>query len=328
CISVFKARRETQMIARLARKRAKRMSELLRTIGMAEKISGLGIWQYDPTTGAQEWSLGMRRLFGVRHDDPFVEGDAETLLYANDVDLIGNVARRANLNGPFALSFDVQSASGEPKTISVEACNLRAKTGEVSRVVAVLRDVTGEKERERELEYSRQAAVQEARRARDLADTDPLTGLANRRRAMTELDQMIMNARHSDGELVLVVFDIDHFKQVNDTHGHPQGDKVLKNVARISLQQARDSDLVARVGGEEFVWIVPGASRDFASMMTERLRAAIAQGSSVGAVPPVTISVGYAEWQAGDTSLTLFARADSALYDAKNSGRNRVCMAA
>ena len=145
---------------------------------------------------------------------------------------------------------------------------------------------------------------------------------------MTELDQMIMNARHSDSSLVLVVFDIDHFKQVNDTHGHPQGDKVLKNVARISLQQARDSDLVGRVGGEEFVWIVPGASRDFARIMTERLRDAIARGSSVGDVPPVTISAGYAEWQVGDTSLTLFARADSALYDAKNSGRNRVCMAA
>ncbi|MEL7197539.1 MAG: sensor domain-containing diguanylate cyclase [Pseudomonadota bacterium] len=328
CLSVFKARRETQNIARIARRRAKRMSDLLQTIGMAEKISGLGIWQYDPTSGAQQWSIGMRRLFGVQHDEAFVEGDAETLLYANDVDLIGKVSRRSNLNEPFDLSFDILGADGEPRTIRVEACNLRGNNGDVSRVVAVLRDVTDEKERERELEYSRKAAVQEARRARDLADTDPLTGLANRRRAMAELDRHILSARHSQTSLVLVVFDIDHFKQVNDRHGHPAGDKVLKVVAQIARQQARDHDLVARVGGEEFVWIVPGASSEFARIMTERLRAAIARGSSVGKIPPVTISVGYTDWQAGDTSLTLFARADRALYDAKNSGRNKVCMAA
>ncbi len=328
CLSVFKARRETQSIARIARARANRMSDLLRTIGMAEKIAGLGIWQYDPNTGAQQWSLGMRRLFGVSHDEAFVEGDAETLLYANDVDLIGQVARRANLDEPFDLSFDILGLCGEPRSISVEACNLRGRGGEVSRVVAVLRDVTDEKERERELEYSRHAAVQEARRARNLADTDPLTGLANRRRVVAELDRLIMNARHSEKSLVMVIFDIDHFKKVNDTHGHPQGDKVLKAVARIALQQARDTDLVGRVGGEEFVWIVSGASDNFARIMTERLRDAIARNSGVGDVSPVTASVGYATWQPGDTSLTLFARADEALYNAKNTGRNKVCMAA
>ncbi|KWV93358.1 sensor domain-containing diguanylate cyclase [Erythrobacter sp. YT30] len=328
CVSVLRARRETQIIARIARERARRMSDLLRTIGMAEKMAGLGIWQYDPSTGAQQWSLGMRRMFGVQHDEPFVEGDAETLLYANDVDLIGNVTKRASVQGPFAMSFEINGASSDPRTVSVEACNLRGDSGEVSRVVAVLRDVTDEKERERELEFSRQIAVQEARRARDLADTDPLTGLANRRRVMAELDRLIMNARHSEGSLVLVLFDIDHFKLVNDTHGHPQGDKVIKNVARIALQQAREGDLVGRVGGEEFVWIVPGANQEFARKMTERLRDAIARGSSVGEVPSVTISIGYADWQAGDTSLTLFARADTALYDAKKTGRNKVCMAA
>lgn len=327
-VSVLKSRRETQQVARIARRRAMRMNDMMRTLRMAEKIAGLGIWQYDPATGAQQWSNGMRRLFGVQRDIPFIEGDAETLLYANDVDLIGNVTKRAAEKEPFTLVFDILDHQGLPRTLSVEACNLFGRGGEVSRVVAVLRDITDEKERERELEFSRRIAVKEARRARDLADTDPLTGLANRRRVMAELDQMILKSRRADEALVLVVFDIDHFKAVNDTHGHPKGDKVLKRVSYIASQQAREGDLVGRVGGEEFVWIVPGAGESFARAMTERLREAIERGSFVGDIPPVTISVGFASLEPDDTSLTLFARADRALYDAKRTGRNKVCMAA
>lgn len=326
--SVLKARRETQSIARIARNRATRMGELMRTIRMAEQIAGLGIWQYDPATGAQQWSHGMRRLFGLNSDDMFMEGDAETLLYAHDIDLIGNVSKRASCTDPYTLTFDILDHSGQPQTLSVEACNLRGRGGEVTRIVAVLRDITDEKEREREIEFSRQAAIKEARRARDLAGTDPLTGLANRRRVMSELDQLLLGARKNDSDLVLVTFDLDHFKRVNDTYGHPQGDKVLKRVAHIAVQEAREGDVIGRVGGEEFVWILPGAGSTLASKITERLREAMARGSSVDDLPAVTASIGYAALQPGDTSLTLFARADQALYQAKNSGRNMVCMAA
>lgn len=327
-ISVIKSRRETQSIARIARARADRMNDLMCTIRMAEKIAGLGIWQYDPTTGEQQWSQGMRRLFGVKHDDTFVEGDVETLLFAHDIDLVGNVARRANQTEPFTLIFDILDYEGQPQTISFEACNLRGSNGAVARVVAVLRNITDEKTRERQLEVSRKVAVDEARRARDLADTDPLTGLANRRRVMATLDRAIVDTRRDDGALVLVVFDVDHFKLVNDTYGHPHGDKVLKKIAEIARQQARQGDLVGRVGGEEFVWLIPGAGNDYASMMTERLREAISRNSAIGEMSGVTISVGYAVLREDDTSLTLFARADDALYEAKSAGRNTVRMAA
>ncbi len=145
---------------------------------------------------------------------------------------------------------------------------------------------------------------------------------------MAALDKMVMQARRYSQPLSLIVFDIDHFKAVNDNHGHPQGDRVLQQIAGIAMRQARDTDLVGRVGGEEFVWVVPGADASFARIMAERLRQAIAAGSGVGNVTAVTASIGFAELNAEDSALSLFARADKALYDAKNAGRNRVRIAA
>ncbi|MDJ0978859.1 MAG: GGDEF domain-containing protein [Erythrobacter sp.] len=326
--TVVAVRREARDAARLARQRARAMNELLRTVRMAENMADLGVWQYDPVTGEQQWSDGMRQLFGVDHTDEFVAGDAETLLYANDIDLISQVSQRANERTPFTLRYEIHGYDGVPRSICVQACNLFGEGGVVVRIVAVVRDVTDQISRERQLEDSRMAAIREARRARELADTDPLTGLANRRRVMAELDRLIIEARQERKPLVLIVFDIDRFKQVNDTHGHLEGDKVLRRVAQISQDHVRDLDLVGRVGGEEFVWVVPQVSQFQAEPMAQRLREAVENGSGVGAVPHVTISVGLAELQDGDTSLTLFSRADNALYAAKKGGRNTVKLAA
>ena len=139
---------------------------------------------------------------------------------------------------------------------------------------------------------------------------------------------MLMKSRRTCDKLALVLFDLDHFKSINDTYGHPEGDKVLRKVAEIAQAQARETDLVGRVGGEEFVWIVPGVDEDKAHCLAERLREAIAEQSRIGAIPGVTTSVGCAEMHPGDSSLSLLARADGALYAAKNAGRNRVRMAA
>ncbi len=326
--NVWIARRESRNAARLARSRAAGMHDLLRTMRMAESIAGIGVWQYDPRSGTQQWSDGLKRLFGIDPQEEFVEGDAETLLFANDIDLIGKVREHGTETDPYALQFDIYGFDGIARSISVHACNLMNAQSEIHRVVAVVRDATEQVERERELKSSREEAIHEAKEARILAETDSLTGLANRRRVMAELDRMVIDARVTSMPLVLVMFDIDRFKRVNDTYGHPAGDEVLQQVARIAASQARDDDLIGRVGGEEFVWIIPGASDNMAQVMSERLRQAIANSSGVGAVPNVTISVGYTCIQAGDTALSLFARADTALYDAKDSGRNQVRMAA
>ncbi|MBV7266663.1 GGDEF domain-containing protein [Erythrobacter ani] len=322
------ARREARFSAQLARLRGQRMDQLVKTVSLAEDIAGLGIWQYDPASGAQQWSSGLRRIFGVPGDEPFLEGDAETLLLANNVDLVGAIKERIAEESPYELRFDIRDFEGCARALAVEACNLNDDTGKTVRVVAVVRDVTDQIEQVRKLEFSRAIAVREASRARELAETDALTGLANRRSLMAQLDEMILQARRTSKPLVLIVFDIDHFKSVNDTYGHLAGDKVLQSIARISSDQARDADIMARVGGEEFVWVVPGANESAARVMSERLRHCVATESATDVVPAVTISAGIAELVPGDTSLSFFARADSALYDAKHAGRNQVRMAA
>ncbi|MEO0872179.1 MAG: GGDEF domain-containing protein, partial [Pseudomonadota bacterium] len=326
--SVFTTRSENRQLARIARRRAHSMNELLRTVRMAESIADLGVWQYNPSSDTQQWSEGMRQLFGVDHHDEFVAGDAETLLFANDINLVGDVSRRATERAPFTLRYDIHGYDGVPRSISVQACNLFGEGSAVARVIAVVRDVTDEVSRERHLENSRIEAEQEAKLARKLAETDALTGLANRRLVMTQLDHMILEARRQSYPLVLIVFDIDRFKHVNDTYGHVEGDKVLKSVAEIAMGQAREMDLVGRVGGEEFVWIAPRMNQLQAEQAAERLREAVSYGSGVGAVPGVTISVGLAQLCPSDTSLLLFSRADAALYAAKEGGRNLVKLAA
>ncbi|MEL6238312.1 MAG: GGDEF domain-containing protein [Pseudomonadota bacterium] len=325
---VISARRETREVARIARRRANSMNELLRTVRMAENIADLGVWQYNPATDEQQWSDGMRQLFGIDHLDEFVAGDAQTLLFANDIDLVSHVRQRSDERSPYTLRYDIHGYDGAPRSISVQACNLFGENGAAVRVVAVVRDVTDEVSRERALENSRRAAMHEAREARHLAETDPLTGLANRRRVMSVLDGLILKARDESLPLVLILFDIDRFKQVNDTFGHLEGDKVLQRVAQLAQSQAREMDLVGRVGGEEFVWIAPRTNQVSAEQVADRLRQSIALRSAVGEVPGVTISIGLAQLRPSDSSLTLFARADEALYSAKQAGRNAVKLAA
>ncbi|MEL6877297.1 MAG: GGDEF domain-containing protein [Pseudomonadota bacterium] len=322
------SRRESRFAARLARERGERMGHLLRTVRLAESIAELGVWQYDPVRGVQQWSAGMRMLFGVDPHEEFVAGDAETLLFANDIDLVAQVSAHSGERGPFELFYDIHGCDRVSRTISVQACNMHNKDGEVVHVVAVVRDVTDQVSRERQLEQSRVSALQEASVARKLAQTDPLTGLANRRRVMAALDQLVVRSQKQGQPLAVVLFDIDHFKSVNDTYGHPHGDRVLQEVGKIAMKQAREGDIVGRVGGEEFVWIVPGADQSFARIVSERLRLAISMGTAIGDRPPVTTSIGFTSLMPGDAALKMFARADAALYEAKGAGRNQVRMAA
>ena len=148
--------------------------------------------------------------------------------------------------------------------------------------------------------------------------TDPLTGVNNRRGLDDALNiQLAMMTRY-DTVFALVVFDIDHFKQVNDNHGHLHGDEMLRALARLLDESIRETDLVARYGGEEFVVVMPHTDIAGACVLAERLRARIQQEL------PITVSGGVTVSISGDTRDTLIARADRALYSAKSAGRNLV----
>jgi diguanylate cyclase (GGDEF)-like protein len=165
----------------------------------------------------------------------------------------------------------------------------------------------------------------------DLSSRDPLTTLANRRQFELEVGRELARvARAGEAALVLVA-DIDHFKTVNDTHGHPVGDQVIKAVALALLDCVRPTDTVARLGGEEFAIILPNCAADFGQTVAERIRERVeglkieaANGNTVS----VTISLGGAfapQWVRSTPSLWI-DRADRQLYLAKSSGRNRACL--
>jgi two-component system cell cycle response regulator len=156
---------------------------------------------------------------------------------------------------------------------------------------------------------------------------DRLTGLPNRRYIEGRLDQAVAAARRTRRPLVLALADLDHFKQINDRHGHAAGDAVLRQAASILSGFFRRSDVIARYGGEEFVILFPEAQPASAIERLEQLRADVALHpiQVSGAAVPLTLSVGLAVYPAdGETPADLLTRADQRLYTAKRAGRNRV----
>ena len=156
------------------------------------------------------------------------------------------------------------------------------------------------------------------------AQTDPLTGLGNRRSLEFSLSLLQAEGR----AFAAIVLDIDHFKRVNDSHGHEVGDQVLRRLAELMRRCCREGDLLCRTGGEEFLMLLPGASLAVAAVVAERLRVTV-QNTPVQPVGSVTVSLGVARWagEAGSEPAQALSEADRALYQAKQEGRNRVTTA-
>jgi two-component system cell cycle response regulator len=165
----------------------------------------------------------------------------------------------------------------------------------------------------------------------EMAVIDPLTGLHNRRYIASRLRQAVESAQSGGAPVSLMLADIDHFKAVNDTHGHEAGDRVLKEFSKRLSDGLRALDMAARYGGEEFLIVMPGAGLAEAGIGAERLRGRIADTPfehAEGQCLDITVSIGIAQVTAGESMEALLRRVDAALYDAKSDGRNRVGAAA
>jgi diguanylate cyclase (GGDEF)-like protein/PAS domain S-box-containing protein len=176
-----------------------------------------------------------------------------------------------------------------------------------------LHDVTAQKELEERL--------------RELATRDALTGLFNRRHFLELAELQLERSGRSGAPVSLCMFDADHFKAVNDEHGHSVGDEVLKAITRAAASATRTGDVLARIGGEEFALLLPDADAAHAARVAERVRAAVqdlaGESEQLERIHP-TVSVGIATNMAGEDVEALMQRADAALYRAKQAGRNRV----
>lgn len=192
-----------------------------------------------------------------------------------------------------------------PVEVSLSAIKLRGQWS----AVGIVRDAT--------------ERVQAEERLKQLATTDPLTGICNRRHFDEVLASEIHRAARFSSPLSLILFDIDHFKRVNDSFGHQAGDRVLTQLAVTVSHTIRTVDLFARWGGEEFVVLLPGGDLNAGRVLAEKLRMAL-EKQPFSDVGQVTCSFGVAELAPGDTADALIRKADHCLYRAKASGRNRV----
>jgi diguanylate cyclase (GGDEF)-like protein len=183
-------------------------------------------------------------------------------------------------------------------------------------IVGIAEDITDKKHMETELHR--------------LATTDVLTQSSNRRHFFECANREFEEARLQGAPLAFLLLDIDDFKQINDSYGHPEGDNVLQRIAECGRGSLRRGDLFGRIGGEEFAAVFPGCAPDMALQVAERLQQEIQRLSfnHEGQTFGITVSQGLTSLRDGDDSLeSLFARADAAMYEAKRQGKNRIISA-
>lgn len=179
-----------------------------------------------------------------------------------------------------------------------------------------------------DLRAQTEALRETSRRVEELATHDALTGLFNRRHMQQLIQKELVRQTRSGAPLCLALLDLDHFKRVNDTHGHQVGDEVLCGVARLIAERLRGSDVVARWGGEEFLLMLPDTSAEAALVVVDRVREALSHEVISASAPALraTFSAGLVAHQPGGDPNDALAHADQALYAAKEAGRNRCLM--
>ena len=211
-------------------------------------------------------------------------------------------------------TMQVERPGDKPIPVQIRVAPVTGAVPGIHGTVIVIRDLSAQSDMEQRLESLHQQATR-----------DPLTGVANRAELDTVLAGMTSRSAAGGPTFSLVLCDIDHFKRVNDLHGHQAGDEALVQFAGVLERHSRDGDFVARFGGEEFVLLAADCDNATATSRAETIRQAIERTPlrSLGG-EAVTASFGVTEFQTGDSADTLFARADRALLRAKDNGRNRV----
>lgn len=306
------------------RRLAKRLEQSNRWLLQAEAAALVGHWRVDLTEWTIQWSDQTYRVHGLEPGTAVdVEYSVAQYLPEDRVAVQKTLAEAVRSGEPFVFQGRIKRTDGEIRHVKSHGSIEMGRGGKAIGIFGTVQDVTDTVENARILESARSAAER-------VANTDMLTGLPNRRRTLSFLDQALRRAEQDGAPLAVAIFDIDHFKAINDVHGHAAGDEVIRRVGQRAKASLRDDDMVGRYGGEEFVCVLQGRSALSAELVAERVRKAVhadAEGAVAG-LPRVTVSIGLAVY-AGEASIEdLLQRADKALYTAKREGRNRLRMAA
>ncbi|MEI6289462.1 MAG: diguanylate cyclase [Chloroflexota bacterium] len=295
-----------------------------------------GMWSWYPQDNSAEYSPAYCRMLGYEHSEfPPENGGFQSILHPDDRLLVNKTDQGLveNQYDSFDVEYRLLTKSAEWKWILCRGKAVqRDESGHALRVVGTTVDITERKRMEEMLRQtnSRLEKQAEANRAMqellvEQATRDALTGLYNRRFMNDSLLRELQRAERDRSEVSVLVLDIDHFKQFNDQFGHDAGDQVLIALSSQLKLNIRESDIACRFGGEEFVVILPGATRSDGLNRAEVLRSEFNNGSYGPIGLHATISVGLAVYpHDGLTVDSLVKNADTAMYFAKNNGRNRV----
>jgi diguanylate cyclase (GGDEF)-like protein/PAS domain S-box-containing protein len=297
----------------------KRSEEDLKAIAerldLATDAAHLGIWEWDLRTDDLLWDHKMFDLYRAEHLPAKELFDFwRGCVHPDDLAATEQqLARSIETKEPLYMEFRIVRSDGATRHIRLEGLVQVDEKGMPTRLIGTSMDVTEQRKMEDEL--------------RTLASTDPLTGASNRRQFMARLSEEFERCKRYNTSLVLLSLDIDHFKRINDTYGHPSGDDVLKELVALCMSTLRTTDLFGRVGGEEFQAALTQTRIGAGENTAERLRRRVehCEVKTHDQTITFTISIGVTALAPDDESIEgLLKRADDALYQAKRSGRNRV----
>jgi diguanylate cyclase len=291
----------------------RRLSAQQAILTHAERIAHLGSWEADPLTGQGRWSKELYRILGIPAIDNSNLSRLTSAIHPDDQSRLQDALREAQ-RGIANASLDIRlpdhADGGEPRIVhfTIEASSGRDG---VQTLRGTVQDVTDSRAAEAHIHY--------------LAHYDPLTGLPNRSLWVSQAEQALAFARRNQLRLGVLFLDLDNFKKINDTLGHPVGDRLLSAVAHRLSRCLRDEDVLARLGGDEFVVLLPQLSRaDDAATVARKLLVSLTRSFDIdGQELTVSTSIGIALYPDNGTDVdVLLKHADTAMYDAKNEGRN------
>ncbi|MBW8189833.1 diguanylate cyclase [Neiella marina] len=310
--------------------------ERMHMLTMSEQMAGIGYWSVDLISNKVSWSEQVYRIHDVdpRDYQPSLD-DAVDFYHPDDRDKVKAYIEEAIAQRQsFEFELRIINSREEVRYVRSKGDTEVNSEGDPVALFGVFQDVTEYKLVQQQLEFRNEALQQTTQRLRHQAHTDNLTGLNNRRAFFAEMKGLLKSLESMDGGLGVLMLDIDHFKHVNDTFGHDVGDKVLMEVAEILGLNTRGLDMVARLGGEEFVVVLPNSKSHHIAPIAERYRVTVENGMPEN-LPELTISIGttFASAEqlealealpANERTEMLLKHADVALYRAKNGGRNQV----
>lgn len=300
-------------ISPFLQERRRRIAAEGRLAGILESIRDYAFYTLDLSGTIDAWNRSGERLLRFQPGD--VIGKRLDFLYAeeNQAPLdMATLLTEVRQVGSHRVEGWWRRRHGSAFWGDAQVSVIRDENGHTGSYSVVTRDL------------SSQRAIEE--RLRRIADTDALTGLLSRRAFEAAADHQLSERLRDDRSISLALVDVDWFKTVNDTWGHPVGDAGLRHVARVLEASVRIDDMIGRIGGDELAILLPHTGLEAARAVAERVRSAVARSpyQAAGATVPLSVSIGLTEARSGETREQLMARADAALYAAKSLGRDRV----